>query len=556
MLLESLVKATVELQGFRVVTVTGDAGGLVAELAPDRRFVPRCGQCGTRGAYRDTRPVRRFRHVPLWGIPVALRYAPRRVGCPRCAGVHVESMPWVRGKQQMTHALLVTLATWARALPWEQVARLFRCSWGTVATAVEEAVAVGLAHRDLDHLTHIGIDEISRKRGHVYVTNVYDLARKRLVWSGEGRTTDTLNAFFDFLGPEKTAALAGICCDMWHPYIDVIKDRAGQAVLVFDKFHIVSHLMKAVDQVRRDEIREKGPAHKALMHKTRFIWLKNPWNLTEAQHRRLSELEHLNLKINRAYLLKELFAHFWTYRRAGWAKRYLKRWFWWATHSRLPPLRDFAWMLRRHEKDILNYFRMPIDKGMSRPLLEFCGGSGEILRDLLHLRSVSEAEALISGAEIRDQLRHICMSLQAPEPLGRFEDAGGDPTQHHLAAPPALHVAFDVAGPADEALDGVGRGQRALETRREAKRQHGHRLLEPFAHTGRRAGMLLVETAGEVSQQPRRGLDVLTLIGALEGRQYPGPLTLRQMVEDVAGLVDLAALHQRGTTEHRRDRRP
>ena len=294
---------------------------------------------------------------------MALRYAPRRVGCPRCAGVHVESMPWVRGKQQMTHALLVTLATWARALPWEQVARLFRCSWGTVATAVEEAVAVGLAHRDLDHLTHIGIDEISRKRGHVYVTNVYDLARKRLVWSGEGRTTDTLNAFFDFRGPEKTAALAGICCDMWQPYIDVIKDRAGQAVLVFDKFHIVSHLMKAVDQVRRDEIREKGPAHKALMHKTRFIWLKNPWNLTEAQHRRLSELEHLNLKINRAYLLKELFAHFWTYRRAGWAKRYLKRWFWWATHSRLPPLRDFAWMLRRHEKDILNYFRMPIDNG-------------------------------------------------------------------------------------------------------------------------------------------------------------------------------------------------
>ena len=171
----------------------------------------------------------------------------------------------------MTYALLVTLATWARALPWEQVARLFRCSWGTVATAVDEAVTFGLAHRDLDQLTHIGIDEISRKRGHVYVTNVYDLARKRLVWSGEGRTMDTLNAFFDFLGPEKTAVLEGICCDMWQPYIDVIKDRADQAVLVFDKFHIVSHLMKAVDQVRRDEIREKGPAHKALMHKTRFI---------------------------------------------------------------------------------------------------------------------------------------------------------------------------------------------------------------------------------------------------------------------------------------------
>jgi len=301
--------------------------------------------------------------VPLWGIPVVLRYAPRRVGCPRCAGVHVESMPWVRGKQQMTHALLVTLATWARALPWVQVARLFQCSWGTVATAVEEAVAFGLAHRDLDQLTHIGIDEISRKRGHVYVTNVYDLVHKRLVWSGEGRTMDTLHAFFDVLGPQHTTALEGICCDMWQPYIAVVQVRAPQAVLVFDKFHIVSHLMQAVDQVRRDEIREKGPAQKALMHKTRFIWLKNPWNLTEAQHRRLGELEHLNLKINRAYLLKELFAHFWTYRHAGWAKRYLKRWFWWATHARLPPLRDFAWMLRRHERDILNYFRTPIDNG-------------------------------------------------------------------------------------------------------------------------------------------------------------------------------------------------
>ena len=355
MLLESLVKATMELQEFRVMAVTGDAGGLVAELVPDLRFSPRCGQCGAPGRYRDTRGTRRFRHVPLWGIAVALRYAPRRVRCARCAGVHVESLPWVSGKQQMTRALMVVLATWARTLPWQQVARLFRCSWGTVATAVEEAVAYGLAQQDLADLTHIGIDEISRKRGHVYVTNVYDLARKRLVWSGPGRTQDTLHAFFDFLGPERTAALEGICCDMWQPYIDVIHVRAGSAVLVFDKFHIVSHLMTAVDQVRRDEIREKGPAQQVLMHKTRFIWLKNPWNLTERQHRRLSELQRLNLKINRAYLLKETFAHFWDYRRAGWAKRYLTHWFWWATHSRLPPLRDFAWMLRRHERDILNY---------------------------------------------------------------------------------------------------------------------------------------------------------------------------------------------------------
>ena len=348
MLVESLVKATVELQGFRVVRVTGDVAGLEAELAPDGRYAPRCGRCDERGGYRDTRWVRRFRHVPLWGIPVTLAYAPRRVQCRRCGGVHVEALPWAVGHQRFTRALLVTIATWSRVLPWQQVAVLFGCAWGTVERAVEAAVAHGLAHRDLSDVTHIGIDEISRKKGHVYVTNVYDLERKRLLWSGEGRTQATLE---------------GICCDMWQPYIDVVTARAPRAVLVFDKFHIVSHLMAAVDQVRRDEIREKGPAHKALMHKTRFIWLKNPWNLTEGQHQRLGELERLNLKINRAYLLKELFAQFWTYRSAGWAKRYLTRWFWSATHARLPPLRDFAWMLRRHEAGILNYFRMPIDNG-------------------------------------------------------------------------------------------------------------------------------------------------------------------------------------------------
>ncbi len=99
------------------------------------------------------------------------------------------------------------------------------------------------------------------------------------------------------------------------------------------------------------------------MTKTRYIWLKNPDNLTGSQQLRLSELEQLNLKINRAYLLKEAFRGCWDYRRPAWAKRYLDKWFRWATHSRLEPMRDFAWMLRRHEEDLMNYFRSPISNG-------------------------------------------------------------------------------------------------------------------------------------------------------------------------------------------------
>lgn len=364
MLVESLIKETVQLQGFRVMTVSKSSDGLEAELAPDGRFAPRCGVCGEQAVYRDTRSLRRFRHVPLGGIGVRLVYAPRRVTCEHCGGIHIEALPWVSGKRRFTRALMVTLATWARVLTWKQVATLFGCAWSTVAAAVDEAVAFGLAQRDLSGVTHIGIDEISRKRGHVYVTNVYDLKTSRLLWSGEGRAKETLGAFFDCFGEEGTARLEGVCCDMWLPYIDVIKARAPQAVLVFDKFHIVQHLTRAVDQVRRDEIREKGKDHKELMAKTRYIWLKNPWNLTSHQQARLSELEQLNLKINRAYLLKEAFREFWDYRRPSWAKRYLDRWFWWATHSRLQPMRDFAWMLRRHQDDLMSYFQEPINNGI------------------------------------------------------------------------------------------------------------------------------------------------------------------------------------------------
>lgn len=408
MLVENLIKETLELQGFRVVSVKRVSGGLEAKLAPDRRFAPRCGCCAHLAHYRDSRPVRRFRHVPLWGIDVHLVYAPRRVTCDSCGGVHVEALPWVSGKRRLTRALTVTLATWARVLTWKQVACLFHCAWSTVAAAVDEAVSYGLIHRDMSDITHIGIDEISRKRGHVYVTNVYDLRRRRLLWSGEGRAKETLETFFNWLGEERAARVEGICCDMWQPYIDVIKARAPKAVLVFDKFHIVQHLTKAVDQVRRDEIREKGKEHKDLMAKTRYIWLKNPWNLTENQQARLSALEGLNLKINRAYLLKEAFQGFWEYSRPFWAKRYLDRWFWWATHSRLQPMRDFAWMLRRHQDDLLNYFRVPIHNGT----VEGLNNKAKVI--------VHKAYGFRTAKNFIRNLYHVMAQLPLPETMHTF----------------------------------------------------------------------------------------------------------------------------------------
>lgn len=363
MLFKSIVRKTLGVKNHVVQSIRQNGLELVVELEICRHRRLLCSVCGTLGKVRDRLAVRNWRHVPMWGIPVILRYAPARIRCPHCRKIVVEAIPWSQGKCRLSKGLIWLVSAWCKWLPWDRVAKLFGISWNTVATAVRQAVAYGLAHRDLDGVLYIGIDELSRRKGHVYVTNVYDLQNKRLIWSGEGRSTETLDAFFQEYGQALKGRIQGVCCDMWQPYIDRIREHFPDTLLVFDRFHVVQNLLKAVDQVRRDETQELKKTNPELLKKSRYLWLKNPENLTDKQRSRLGYLERLNLRTNRAYLLKESFREFWEYRVKGWANRFLNKWFWWATHSRLKPMRDFAWTLRNHRQDLLNYFDLRIDNG-------------------------------------------------------------------------------------------------------------------------------------------------------------------------------------------------
>lgn len=227
MLVSSLVRRTLALKAHRVTKVSDVGGRLVVELDRVRRRRLPCSGCGTKGAIHDRLAARRFRHVPCWGIPVELRYRPARVACRVCAAVKVEAIPWARGKSPLTTPLVVVLATWGRLLAWDVVARLFGVSWSTVRGAVGQAVAYGLERRDDSAVRYLGIDEISRRKGHVYHTQVYDLEAKRLLWSGEGRKAATLERFFDEWGAERSGRIEGICCDMWAPYMEVIAERVS-----------------------------------------------------------------------------------------------------------------------------------------------------------------------------------------------------------------------------------------------------------------------------------------------------------------------------------------
>jgi transposase len=252
------------------------------------------------------------------------------------------------------------LATWAQRLSWLEVARFFHTSWEKVFRSVSWVVQWGLAHRDLSGIQALGIDEVLLHRGHGYLTVVYqiDAQGRRLLWVGLERTTQTLLRFFEFFGPQRSAQLRFVCTDLWKPYLQVVKEKAGQALLVLDRFHAVMNLNKALDEVRAEEVKElKEQGLEPLLTHSRWCLLKRPEHLTPKQEIKLADLLRCNLRTVRAYLLKEDFQFFWTCQGVLWARRFLKGWYHRALRSRIEPLKKVARMLRAHEPLLLNWLR-------------------------------------------------------------------------------------------------------------------------------------------------------------------------------------------------------
>lgn len=331
---------------------------LEVEIRPRKNSQPVCSGCGRRCPGYDTLSTRLFEFVPLWGIPAFFLYAMRRVDCDRC-GIIVEAVPWADGKHRITKAYAWFLAGWAKRMSWIEVARSFKTTWDTVFRSVEMAVEWGRAHMTMTGITAIGIDEILWQRGHKYLTMVYQIDEKckRLIWVGRAREAKTLLRFFRWLGKERTALLDFVCSDMWKPYLKVIKKKADQAIHVLDRFHIMSHMSKAIDEIRAKEAKElEANGYEPMLKWTRWCLLKRPENLTQKQEITLAELVRYNLKAVRAYLLKEDFQFFWDYVSPYWAGEFLDRWCTRTMRSRLEPMKKVARMLRGHRELIMNWF--------------------------------------------------------------------------------------------------------------------------------------------------------------------------------------------------------
>ncbi len=359
----SVLRVLLALQQTRVLGFEFDEDGLIVDVAPTWR-VARCGECkGKVHACYDGRE-RRWRHLDLGGIMATVRYRLRRVRCDDC-GVIVEHVPWAEAGSRFTLPMEAHVAYHAQRTDRTTVTKLMRVAWRTVGSIVRRFVR---RHQErvgdpLDGLRLIGVDELSYRRHHQYVTTVVDHERGIVVWAGEGKSADTLKAFFQALGPERCAKLEAVTIDMSGAFIKAVTEASPQAQLIFDRFHVQRLAHDALDEVRREEVRKAEAADKAKLKRTRWALQKNPWNLTRFEQDKLTQLEQTNAPIYRAYLLKESLLAVLDRRQVNVARAKLDEWLAWARASDLPPFVRVADTIDKHRDGILAYVRTGLNNG-------------------------------------------------------------------------------------------------------------------------------------------------------------------------------------------------
>lgn len=319
---------------------------------------PACGQ-GDRPVH-DTEP-KTWRHLNFFQHQAYLHARVPRTACDQCGTKQVE-VPWARPQSGFTLLFEAYIMILAQSMPVQKIAELVSEHDTRLWRILHHYVEQAREEEDYSTVKQVGIDETSARRGHDYVSVFVDLEASKTVFATEGKDASTLDRFkadlCDHGGvPE---AIEDVCCDMSPAFINGVEDNFPNAEITFDKFHVAKILNEAVDEVRRQE-QKLIPELKG----SRYLWLKNPGNLTANQADRLQEikLKDLNLKTMRAYQIRLNFQELWT-QPVEKAESFLKKWYFWATHSRLEPVKQAAYTIKRHWKGILNWFTSSLNNGI------------------------------------------------------------------------------------------------------------------------------------------------------------------------------------------------
>jgi len=324
-----------------------------------RRSVARkCDRSGLK-AYDTEEKV--WRHLDFFWHQAYLTARVPRVRCPEHK-VRLVALPWARERSGFTLLFEALVMALVREMPVAAVAGLIgehdTKVWRVVHHYVDEAVEA----QNLERVERVGIDETSSRRGHEYVSVFADLDERRGVFVVEGRDHETVQAFSCFLEMHggDPAKVSEVSQDMSEAFLKGTLTYLPKAEITFDRYHVKSHLSKAVDEVRREESKH----HRELLANTRYMWLKRPANLTDRQRDLLDELLAQPLATVRAYTLSQQFDSFYELSDPDTAEEYLRRWIAEVDASDLEPLQKFARMLEDHWLGVIRWHHSRVSNGL------------------------------------------------------------------------------------------------------------------------------------------------------------------------------------------------
>ena len=280
----------------------------------------------------------------------------RRVACRCCGTVKRERLDFLADNPLYTKRFAHYVGRRCASATIQAVAKELHLDWHTVKELDKQYMRAQLARAGTPGPRAIGIDEISIRKGHTYRIVVSDLIRGRPVWfGGVDRSEASMAQFYDWLGEKKAKRIRLAVMDMWKPFRTVTHAQAPQAAILFDKFHVMRHLGKALDQVRKAEYARLSGKERRYIKGQKYTLLSRQENLSLEGKKALKALLAANRRLNTAYLLKESFGQLWDYEREGWARRFFDNWRASLKWQRLKPYEKFAEMIERHWEGIAAY---------------------------------------------------------------------------------------------------------------------------------------------------------------------------------------------------------
>ena len=352
-----------------------------------------CPDCATADCPTHDTVMKTWRHLDFFQHQAFLSARVPRITCPKC-GVRLVNVPWARpgsGFTLLFEALAMTLVT---HMPVAAVARLVGEHDTRLWRIIIHYVEAALARLDLADLRRVCIDETAAKRGHSYISLFVDIDRRKVVYIADGRDAGTVTEFADHVDAHNGDAsrIKEVCIDMSGAFIKGVTENLTEAEITFDKFHVMQLIGRAVDEVRRDEVKSRPE-----LKRSRYLWLRNENNLSAEQAAQLGSLAKTNLKTARAYHLRLSFQDIFKERSREWAAILFDKWYAWARRCRLQPMKDVAATMMRHRDGILAWFDSRIANGLIEGINSLVQAAKAKARGYRSLRNLKAITYLIAG---------------------------------------------------------------------------------------------------------------------------------------------------------------